>query len=579
MNKIVIPFLVFCYFLIATTYITYPLIFHLKDYSLGYGDQLLIAWIMNWDIHSFFHNIFSIFNANIYYPYHNSLAFSDTFFSSALIAIIPLLFLKEPIVAYNINFIIALITLGFFTYLLVRYLTFNDWAGIISGTLVAFSNFTLSRFMHLQVITMQWVPLSLLFFFIYMKTKKSRYFVLTCIFFIVQTANSFLPGYFLIFSYAAILIYCFFIQRKVFLLFLSKKVLITTIITLLAILPLGIPYLQVSHEFNYVRDIRDTIRFANRLDYTFYPSDRTRLGTFLLQTFYKNDTSQLIYDGYLGFVIIVLSLFVLLFRFLVYRKENTYYLDAFLFIGIGAFILSFGPAFQWGEHIIKKPFIIPLPYVVFYYLVPGFKGFRNSARWEMLTVFAFSVGIGLFFSYAMEKMKIRTKILITASICFLVLIEFNFPYPLFRIPPISSFPPVYQYINTLPQNAAIIEFPIYNWNFLPYSPQEQVRQYYSTVHFRNMVNGGSGFSPPEWQKNTINLYLHFPDTQTITYLKHIHVDYAVIHPDEYVMLYDNNFRVQGIKPRKWETIQNAIAHTKNLHLVKQVGKDYVYEIL
>jgi len=168
--------LAFIFFLISGLYITYPLIFHLTNMLPGLGDELLIAWIMNWNIHSFQGDISSIFNANIFHPYTNSLAFSDTFFTSSLLSFIPVKLLGEPIVAFNITLIFSLIFLGMSVYLLTFYLTKNFLPSLISGLLVVFSPAVLDKTTHLQVLTIFFVPLSILCFLKFLDNKKTLYF-------------------------------------------------------------------------------------------------------------------------------------------------------------------------------------------------------------------------------------------------------------------------------------------------------------------------------------------------------------------------------------------------------------------
>src|SRR5579884_3539803 len=102
---------VFCFFLLATLLITYPLIFHLNDYLFGLDDELLITWIINWDIYSFTHNNFHIFQANMFYPYTNTLAYSDAFFTAAVLAFIPVKLTGNPAIAYNFNYLLTITTL------------------------------------------------------------------------------------------------------------------------------------------------------------------------------------------------------------------------------------------------------------------------------------------------------------------------------------------------------------------------------------------------------------------------------------------------------------------------------------
>lgn len=568
----------FLYFFFVAVYITYPLIFHLTDFIPGLGDELLITWIMNWNIHSFLSDPLNIFNANIFYPHHNSLAFSDAFFTLSLIAFLPVIILKEPVVAYNFSLIFSFITLGFFTYLLTYYLSKNHFSGIISGTLVAFSTFTLTRIMHLQVISIQWVPLSLLFFLIFSKTGSFRYIILSCIFFILQTLNSFLPGYFLLFGFSFFLIYFYFRQKNYFINFISKKIIIIILFSGVILIPFTIPYFSVSKEFDYIRDIRDTIHFGNRPEYLFYSSDKTKLQPFLLNVVYANDKGPYKYDGYLGFAIFILITLSLLFRY-VFKKFKNNYFNIFTFIGIFSFILSLGPVFQWGGKVIKSPFMIPLPYALFYYLIPGFKGFRNSARWEMLTVFAMSIAIGIFIAKIFNKKSIFFKATITVIICAAVILEFNAPMKFENVSKHSDFPKIYSYINTLPKDAVIAEFPIYNWDMLPYSRQELMREYFSTMHFRKMINGGSGFSPPPWQEKVRFLAREFPSKETIKELKKIGVKYIIVHGDEYNHLKKNNFSLKGKPIPGFEFIKHFLFSSKEVKQIKNFDSDVVYQMI
>lgn len=560
--------LVLIYFFIGSLYVTYPLISNFTSALSSKGDELLITWILNWNIHAFFSNPLNIFNANIYYPYLNSLAFSDSFFTSALISIIPVKIFNEPVVAYNFNILFSLITLGFFTYLFTYYLTKNHFSAVISGTLVVFSTYTLNRTMHLQLISIQWIPLALLFFLKFARSGIFKYLLLSSLFFILQTANSFLPGYFLIICFLSFLLIFYLKEKSFFNRFFTKKVFLLCLITGLILLPLTIPYFQVSKEFNYTRDIRDAIHFANRLEYIFYPNDKTRLKNFLLTTVYANDKGPYKYDGYFSGALFILTGVSLIYFFV--KKIDIVYIS-FLFIGISSFILSLGPVFQWGGKVIKYPFMIPLPYALFYYLVPGFKGFRNSARWEMLTVFAFSVTVGLMLSTIFKKRSKLFKLLITIIICGSVFLEFNFPITIVSIPKISEFPSVYSYIKTLPEDTVIIEMPIYNWNMLPYSREELLREYFSTLHFKKMVNGGSGFSPPPWQELVKEILFEFPSPKSITLLKAMKVNYIIVHNDQYKMLTQNKFRIR-------ESL-DLLRKNKDLILIGKFGNDTLYKIL
>lgn len=574
----ILPFIfALVYFILATLYITYPLIVHLSNLIVEPTDGLYINWIINWNIHSFTNNIANIFNTNIFYPYQNTLAYSDIYITSALLAFVPTKIIGEPAVAYNFIFIFSLISFGFSTYLLSQYITKNHLASVISGTLVSFSAYTLTKPMHIQLLNIGWVPLSILFFIKFLDYKKYKYLLASAIFFVVQIYNSFLPGYFIVFSCLFLSVY-YLMKRKIKLKEINIfKVFILIVFIFIAVVPVVIPYYQVSREFNYVRDIRDSIRFANRPEYILYPGFATRLDNLLINTFYKNDKGPFTYDGFIGATFLILSVLVIIYR-IIYRKKKFILFDIFIVIGVFGFILSLGPVFQWGGHVIKHPFIIPLPYALFYYLIPGFNGLRNSARWEMLFLFSFSICIGIFLSNYFKGKSNAFKFLLSMLICMFVLLEFKFPYNYYQIPTKEKFPRVYSFVKDLPKNSVISEFPIYNWGTFPDLFSESRREYYSTLSFRKTFNGGAGFDPPPWQKKVTYLIKYFPNDDSIKLLKKNGVNYIVLHAWEYDLIHNKNYDVDGKVVYSGNQVKDILNTIQNVALIYSVDNEYVYKI-
>src|SRR6185437_10531857 len=109
--------------------------------------------------------------------------------------------------------------------------------------------------------------------------------------------------------------------------------------------------------------------------------------------------------GYLGAVFSLLLLLTIGFT-VKYRKELTIYEKIFLSIVFLGLILSFGPFLHLGRQTIHHPFPIPLPYLIFYYLLPGFQGFRNSQRWEMLFIIGMAIIISLTLASLLKKISL-----------------------------------------------------------------------------------------------------------------------------------------------------------------------------
>ena len=149
-------------FLLATVFITYPLPFHLGELTVGHADELLISWIHNWNIQALAHNPSELFHAATFYPYQNTLAYSDLFVFSSILSYLPVKIIGEPIVYHTFSLIASLFLLGVSIYALSYYLTKNIFVSFLSGILLIFSPVVIDKFVHIQMLTVFFVPLSLL---------------------------------------------------------------------------------------------------------------------------------------------------------------------------------------------------------------------------------------------------------------------------------------------------------------------------------------------------------------------------------------------------------------------------------
>ena len=63
-------------FCLLTAVMTWPWVLHLRDAAADPGDPYMISWTLWWDYHQTFHDPARLFQANVFYPYQYTLAFS-----------------------------------------------------------------------------------------------------------------------------------------------------------------------------------------------------------------------------------------------------------------------------------------------------------------------------------------------------------------------------------------------------------------------------------------------------------------------------------------------------------------------
>ena len=144
---------------------------------------------------------------------------------------------------------------------------------------------------------------------------------------------------------------------------------------------------------------------------------------------------------------------------------------------------------------------IAAPYAFLLEQIPGFTGTRVPARYAIVVAFALAVlaGFGL---RAVERRRWGTIALIMAAVAFLAAVNV-YPFPVNRVAPLSNlsplerriYPPaetprVYAAVRRLPRDVVLVEFPFGQ------PDHDRRAMYYSTTHWRPLINGYSGFYPP-----------------------------------------------------------------------------------
>jgi len=166
---------------------------------------------------------------------------------------------------------------------------------------------------------------------------------------------------------------------------------------------------------------------------------------------------------------------------------------------VAALWLSLGPS----PLALGRPLEVASPYLLLYEYVPAFDGLRVPARLAMLVALMLAVLAG-YGAHAVAKYRGGVGTL--AVMCVFFLLESTqAPFTLNGMAPVRDLvtpearvyspglaPAVYQAMARQPENSVLVELP------LGQSDYDVRAVYYSTVHWRRIVNGYSGFFPPHY---------------------------------------------------------------------------------
>jgi hypothetical protein len=153
------------------------------------------------------------------------------------------------------------------------------------------------------------------------------------------------------------------------------------------------------------------------------------------------------------------------------------------------------------------------------------RGFRAPARFSILSGCALAVLAGFGYQVLAQTLAARAVGRWLFAIVILVLaIECgSAPMTLRRVS--TDVPDVYKYLRTLP-HSVIVEFPMVDYDLTPQF------MYGSIFHWHSLVNGYSGYTPPDYRETRARLR-EFPDEAAIARLRELGAQYIVVHQAYY----------------------------------------------
>jgi hypothetical protein len=554
-------------YLVVTLISTYPVWMNPTGALPGdIGDPLLNTWIIAWDSHALAEQPAELFNANIYFPRLNTLAYSEHLLGSTLLSLPVLLLSGEPVLAYNFAFLLGFFASALGVYLLVWHLTGSRLAAFASGLAFGFAPYRLASLSHLQLVTCQWLPFAILFLDRYFARTRLRDLAFFSLFFWLQILASWHLGVFTAFIVAIVVLY-----RGMWLRSLSGRQLLGAAGACAAValltLPLALPYLGAS-ELQEQRPLDAAEAFSATGQDLLAAASENRFFGEITAPFRAQPDFNVERRLFLGLAMPLVA--VLSWRF--FRRDATPKqrdsIVAYWLLALGAASLTLGPVLEVGD------WRVPMPYSAIHALLPQFSILRVPARWIVVIIFALAVLAGYGTAWMLRclgrrKAKRATLWTVVGLLSLAFVAEgWSMPIPTAAVGSIRALPKVYSWIAAQQGDFALVEIPFYAWPSPQYN--ETKRMYASTTHWKKLVNGYSGYTPPETRRLAREL-AEFPSRlslQAIEQLGRIGVRYVVVHSWE-----------EGFPRKQWENQGVWEAGRAGVLFPRYAGDgDVVYEI-
>ena len=543
------------FFSIVTAWLTWPLFPRVGSGLNASADPLLNIWALGWNFHILPREPFSLFDANIFFPRQDTLAYSEHLFGIAIVVWPAYLLSGNLVLAYNLALAASFVLSGLGMYLLVHELTRNRWAALATGLAFLALPFRLLHLLHIQLVTFQWLPFLFFCLVRYLKYGKPRQLVGVVIFSLLQILSC---NYYAVYLVTAMVLFALVLVAGGRSLLSRQKLGALTLggaIVALCTIPFFLPYQRNRTEQGFYRRYEDVVQFsATPIDYL-RPSAFNKAPHFAMLPRQERSEKAL----FPGFVLIALGAIGSVVGYRLSsdsRVGRLFYWFCLLLAGV-AFLLSMGPQAAWAGQTYD------LPYRFLYRHLPGFNGMRAPARLAVLVLFAWTVLAGWGTRWLVERSERRGHILGVAAIA-LLLFEYQ-THSLARIlPPAPEVPAVHQWLAEQPSNEAVLVLPIHEGEAIV---EESRNMFYSTRHFKPLVNGFSGWWPDDYWE-VVGRLRHFPTSRILEFLeRRAPVRFVVIHYDAIP------------QPRRRHLDAAMERYKERMPARFRFGNDVVYEIL
>ncbi|MDQ4078257.1 MAG: hypothetical protein M3220_18680 [Chloroflexota bacterium] len=518
--------------LLVTILLTWPTAVTLTTHVVDRQDPLLNAWIMAWEGRQILVDPLHLYDANIFFPLHNTLAFSEILLSTSALVMPIQWFADDALLSHNVAFLLAFFTSALGAYLLALYLTGHRGAALVAGVAFAWSPYRMGQISQVQLLVSGWLPLALIYLDRLLRGSRQgeeqgrrgawvKDAFLFGFFFLLQALASF---YAVLFSAVACVLYAagWLLWRRQVPMTAVVGGALAVVLVGVVMLPFVLPYFEVQRRLGAGWTLEMNEQFSASLQAYAYAPEGTRIWGPLTRPMHY------IHGACCPPSTLFPGVTVLLLGGLALRRGGS---RRWLWLGIGVagFLLSLGPTLTIRA---LEPTDITLPYRWLWEYVPGFDAIRAPVRWALLLTLA----LAMLAAVGIARLRWRWASLVT-----LLLVVLEFAVAPLPVVPAPEPPASLAWLDEQPPTR-ILELPLVAERPRPDAPPEQPRrawessrlleaQFFSTTHWHTTPDGYSGYVPTRHGDFAREVH-SFPSPRSVAFLQGLGVRYVVVHEDD-----------------------------------------------
>jgi hypothetical protein len=463
---------------IAVLAMSWPLVTSLAGSGvMDRPDGRLNAWILAWDVHALFHDPARLFQAPIFHPLSDALAFSENLLLPAILGA-PAILLGGPVLGYNLVLLASLVLSGLGAQLLARRASGDRWAAFVGGVFFAVGAHRWIRLAHLHAQVTLFLPLALVALDRFHERRTWKRALLVGVLLGLQGLSSVYLGAITAFALAVAIVVGRFAMRDL------VKMAAAFALAAVMLAPLARPYLRMRAQQGVEFGLADVALYATTLES--YAASGTRLYGPLTQ---RHLDPERVRDAlFPGVTLLVLGIAGLA------RAPRRFQVVA-IAASAAAIVFSLGPETAFYRVLHEHVVLV--------------RGVRALSRFSLVPVLALSVLAGL----ALARRWWLSIVALAAFAVESTLVPIRF----------APAPPPSETARFLRDGDGAIAY-------LPLGERDTDVMLAGTVHFRPMLNGDSGFMPRSYSR-AMELLAPPLGEEALRYLRAVGVGDVVIRSD------------------------------------------------
>lgn len=509
------------------------------------GDPPFIGWFLAWGWHASHTSPLHMFDANVFWPYVNTLAWSESMLPA--VPVFGLLFVLSgnPLFAMNMLMLGLLLVALLSTYALTRWLTSRTDAAIVAAVAFGFTGFMLGQWGHMHLWAVGFLPLGFLLLF---RLLEDPTYPRAVVLALVNTCIMLLALYFgALWALCVPVVLITWCVRHRPRARMVGTLAVCGVLTAALAIPALLPYQKAAGEQGLERPLDPTL-YMDLKDLATPPA-----GSFVWEEILPEPEGGVEHVLFPGMVVSVLAL-VGFTGFLVTRRREATDLEttapdapdapdapgvtagsspivvpdrrvfvwALLNCGLVSFVVALGAEFHGFEG---------MPFRYLHDYVPGFTGIRGASRLVVVAVLAWTVLAGIGYAWVTSAVVRRRALAwtICGATVALVCMELAAPLGWEHFDRSPERLAVYEALAEAP-DGAVVELPMPNvavdpdaWAYL-----EAPRTLYSSWDWHPRLNGYSGYIPSAYSKD-VETMSTFPSPESLELLAERRVRYVVLH--------------------------------------------------